>query len=82
MQDGSKSVSELSQELKIEQSKLSHALIKLKKCNLVQSKQKGKSKIYSLNKKTLVPILKLIDKHAKDFCNCDGCYIEECKGRK
>ena len=65
-----KSVTELVKELKIEQSKLSHALSSLKACNIVKVKQKGKSRIYSLNKKTIVPILNLIDKHA--ISNCGG----------
>ena len=62
------SVSELSRELKIEQSKLSHALASLKCCNIVKVKQKGKQRIYFLNKDTIIPMLKLIDKHAKTFC--------------
>jgi len=62
------SVSELSKELKIEQSKLSHALTSLRCCNIVKVKQKGKQRIYFLNKNTIVPMLKLIDKHAKTFC--------------
>lgn len=57
------SVNELSKKLKIEQSKLSHALSSLRCCNLVLVKQKGKNRIYSLNKKTIIPILKIIDKH-------------------
>ena len=65
------SVTELAKELKGEQSKVSHALSALKKCNIVQSKQKGKQRIYSLNKKTILPMLKLIDKHASTQCeNC------------
>ena len=62
------SVSELSEKLKIEQSKLSHALTSLKCCNIVKVKQKGKQRIYFLNKNTIVPMLNLIDKHAKTFC--------------
>jgi DNA-binding transcriptional ArsR family regulator len=65
-------VSELSERLGVEQSKLSHALGNLRCCNIVGVKQKGKQRIYSLNKKTIVPILKLIDKHAKTFCK-GGC---------
>ena len=73
-----KSVTEISKELNMEQSKVSHALASLKSCSVVEVKQKGKQRIYSLNKKTIVPILKLIDKHAKTFCggqckNCPGC---------
>lgn len=63
------SVNELSKELKIEQSKLSHALASLNHCNIVESKQEGKKRIYSLNKKTIVPILKIIDKHKCKYCN-------------
>ncbi len=62
------SVNELSKNLKIEQSKVSHALTTLKCCNIVKVKQKGKQRIYFLNKNTIVPMLKLIDKHAKTFC--------------
>lgn len=65
------SVSELSKKTGIEQSKLSHALTSLKVCNIVEVEQKGKQRIYSLNKETIIPILELIDKHEKKFCkNC------------
>ena len=63
------SVNELSNELKIEQSKLSHALASLKCCNIVKVKQEGKQRIYFLNKDTILPMLELIDKHAKTFCS-------------
>ena len=71
-------VKELSYKLKVEQSKLSHALIGLKKCNLVNVKRRGKNRVYSLNKKTILPILNLIDIHSKEYCggncgNCDSC---------
>ncbi len=67
------SVNELSEKLKIEQSKLSHALANLKMCKLVKSRKEGKQRIYFLNKKTILPILKIIDEHAKEFCSCKGC---------
>jgi ArsR family transcriptional regulator, zinc-responsive transcriptional repressor len=63
-----KNVTELSEELEVEQSKISHALSSLKECRIVESKQKGKQRIYSLNKKTIIPILKLIDKHKCEHC--------------
>ena len=70
-----KSVSELSKELNVEQSKISHALTSLRDCNIVDVKQKGKKRIYSLNKKTIVPMLNLIEKHSQKFCggNCAKC---------
>ncbi len=61
-------VGELCDKLNIEQSKVSHALGVLKKCNIVHVEQKGKHRVYSLNKKTIVPMLKLIDKHSKTQC--------------
>ena len=67
-----KSVSELSNELKIEQSKLSHALKELKNCNIVKVEKKGKQRIYSLSK-TIIPILKLIECHGKNCTKCRGC---------
>jgi len=70
-----KNVGELSKNLNVEQSKVSHALSSLKKCNIVKVKQKGKSRIYCLNKKTIRPIFDLIDKHARTFCGgtCEHC---------
>ena len=69
------SVGELAEKLKVEQSKVSHALALLKKCKIVNVEQEGKKRIYSLNKKTILPMLHMIDKHSKSFCNC-----KECKG--
>ncbi len=69
------SVSEIRTNMWIEQSKLSHALADLRSCRIVNVKQKGKQRIYSLNKETILPILEIIDKHAKSYCggNCAYC---------
>jgi len=77
LKEKDRSVSELVKELRVEQSKISHALASLRGCNIVSVKQKGKERIYSLNKTTIVPILKLIDKHAHDFCTgeCKFCKL-------
>jgi len=68
-----KNVSELVKELNVEQSKISHALQSLKSCSIVNVNQKGKERIYSLNKNTIIPMLELIDKHALAHCNCASC---------
>lgn len=75
LKNENKSVSELSKEIGVEQSKVSHALSALKKCNIVQSEPLGKKRIYSLNKKTILPILEIIDTHSKKHCprNCKYC---------
>lgn len=68
-------VSQLVKKTKVEQSKLSHALSGLRSCNIVDFKQNGKERVYFLNKKTILPILKYIDKHSKEFCKgkCKHC---------
>ncbi|MCX6750584.1 MAG: metalloregulator ArsR/SmtB family transcription factor [Candidatus Pacearchaeota archaeon] len=66
-------VSDLSRELEVEQSKVSHALMLLKKCNIVKVNRKGIERIYSLNKNTIIPMLKLIDEHSRSFCKCKEC---------
>lgn len=68
------SVKSISQKTGLEQSKISHALANLKFCNIVESKQNGKQRIYYLNKKTIVPILKIIDNHRTHYC--EGCNIK------
>ena len=75
LREKEKNVTELAGELKVEQSKISHALASLRCCNIVGAKQKGKHRVYSLNKNTIAPMLKLIDKHANKFCSgkCKGC---------
>ena len=70
-------VNDLALKMGVEQSKLSHALTILKNCNLVNSKQKGKNRIYSINKKTLMPLLRIIDNHTKKHCKCK---CSNCKG--
>jgi len=74
-----KSVGQIVKDIKEEQSKVSHALSNMKKCNLVSVRKEGKIRLYSINKKTLLPILKIIDNHALECCgkNCKGC--KECK---
>ena len=62
------SVTELHNSLGVEQSKVSHALRILLLCRIVEVKQEGKSRIYTLNKATIVPLLKLVEKHEKQFC--------------
>lgn len=68
-----KNVSEIVKELGVEQSKVSHALKLLKNCNIVNVKQKGKERVYSLNKETILPMLELIDKHSSLYCKNKCC---------
>ncbi len=66
------SVTEICSSLKEEQSKISHNLKCLTDCHFVDVKQKGKQRIYSLNKETMVPLMKLVGEHVKKYC-CSEC---------
>jgi len=80
LKDKALSVNEIVEKTKIEQSNLSHQLKSLVICKIVDVKQQGKKRIYSLNKQTIVPMLKLVEKHAR--CNCShGCGLK-CGGCK
>lgn len=72
LRKSSLSVNEITDKLKAEQSKVSHALSNLKACNIVTSRVEGKQRIYSLNKKTIIPMFDIIDKHKLSYCK-GGC---------
>ena len=62
------SVTEICKALNEEQSKISHNLKCLADCNFVDIKKEGKKRIYSLNKKTIIPLMKLVEKHVRCYC--------------
>ena len=61
-------VSQICKALNQEQSRVSHNLKKLVECHVLEFKQKGKQRIYSLNKETIIPILDLVEKHVQKYC--------------
>ncbi len=73
LREKEKNVTEITKDLNVEQSKISHALQSLKNCNIVNMKQRGKERVYSLNKDTIVPMLELINKHAVVHCKNKTC---------
>ncbi len=64
----SKNVTELTNELGFDQTTISKNLKRLEMCDFVHNSRKGKYSIYSLNKETILPLLKLIDKHTSKYC--------------
>ncbi len=72
------SVGEIAKNMWVEQSKLSHALADLRECNLVRVKQKGKNRVYMLNKETMLPILEIIDRHSQQNCGGNCAYCSKC----
>ncbi|MCH8003982.1 MAG: winged helix-turn-helix transcriptional regulator [Nanoarchaeota archaeon] len=76
LREGPKSVLELSSKLKLEQSRASHNLRKLNELGFVTVTPNGKQRIYDIDKKTILPLLKIIDGHVdvyyKHYCRCKG----------
>lgn len=68
LQNGDRNVSQICEELKIEQSTVSHALRRLERCGFVTLKPNGKERIYILNTKTFLPLLKLMEIHMDTYC--------------
>ena len=68
LRKGSKCVHEICDELKFNQTTVSHNLNRLLKCGFVFVEQKGKHRYYSLNKKTIRPLMALIDEHMHEYC--------------
>ena len=65
LKSGEKNVTELTEELKLKQTTVSHDLRRLEQCQFVKMRQDGPFRYYSLNKETIEPLLKLMDKHVK-----------------
>lgn len=55
-----------------EQSKVSHNLKALAECHFLDVERRGRTRVYSLNKTTIVPLMKLVERHVKKYC-CRGC---------
>lgn len=66
--EGDRNVSEIVKCLKAEQSTISHNLKRLLSCSFIAVKPNGKERIYSVNKKTIAPLFKLIKNHAETYC--------------
>ena len=63
-----KNVSQIIKELKMNQTSVSHNLKRLKDCGFVEVEAIGKFRYYVLNKKTIMPLMNIIDEHMKSNC--------------
>jgi len=81
LRNGPKKVTAIQNELCFEQSTTSRHLNTLQKCGFVFVKPNGQERIYSLNKQTILPLMKLIDKHTHKYCK-HLCECEEPKLKK
>ncbi len=64
---GGMNVSEICNELGLEQTHVSHNLKCLTFCGLVTSSREGKSRVYSINEGTVFPLLKIADNHLRTY---------------
>ncbi len=65
---GKKNVSEIIEELEMDQTCVSHDLARLKQCGFVKVEIDGKYRYYKLNEETINPLMQLIDKHMAGNC--------------
>jgi len=72
LRDKPRSVTEIGESLKQEQSMISHNLEPLERCGFVFSERKEKQRIYSLNKETAEPLFKLFAYHSQKYCPTRG----------
>jgi DNA-binding transcriptional ArsR family regulator len=66
---------EISDKLGYEQSLISHHLKRLLTCGFVHVQPNGTERVYSLNEKTIQPLLKQVHQHIKTYCEkkCTEC---------
>ena len=73
LRDGPLSVTDIVRKVGDEQSAVSHNLLKMSGCHILNVRKEGKQRIYSLNEQTVAPLLKLVESHVKRCCmgRCD-----------
>ena len=73
---GRMNVTQICSELGLEQTHVSHNLRCLGFCGLVTACREGKSRIYSINEQTMLPLLKIVNEHLKKYASnlltCDA----------
>ncbi len=65
---GEKNVTDICNATKFEQTMVSHNLRRLLRCGMVKSVSRGKFRYYTINQKTIKPLMNLIDSHMEEYC--------------
>jgi DNA-binding transcriptional ArsR family regulator len=68
LREKERTVSEIMNDLEMDQTAVSHNLARLKKCGFVVSEVDGKFRWYNLNKETIGPMINIINKHMESHC--------------
>jgi predicted transcriptional regulator len=70
LKQGPKNVSCICDELEMNQTTVSHHLSAMKDSCLVSVEINGKERVYSINRKTMKPLMDLIHAHMNEPCKC------------
>ncbi len=68
LKEGPMSVGEIAEKVAGEQSAVSHNLCMLAGCHILEMRKQGKQRIYSLNAETVLPMLKIVERHVRTNC--------------
>jgi len=68
LRKGKKNVSEIMKDLNMDQTVVSHNLARLKRCGFVEVEIEGKYRYYTINNKTIKPLMELIENHMSRYC--------------
>ncbi len=68
LSDKQKNVTQLTEELGIHQTSVSHALKRLLDCGFVFVERNGKERVYSVNEATIKPLINLMESHVNTYC--------------
>jgi len=68
VKSGDRNVSKIVSSLSYDQTSISHSLSRLEECGFVTVRKKGKERIYSINHKTIEPLLTLMQVHMDNYC--------------
>lgn len=66
---GEMSVTEICKATRLKQPMVSHNLKRLQHCGFVFMEQRGKEHVFSLNKKTIKPVLETMHSHMSQYCS-------------
>jgi len=77
LRENPKNVTQITADLDTHQTSVSHALKRLLDCGFVFVKRKGKERVYTVNQKTIKPLVDLMQNHIEKYC-LGGC----CQGKK
>lgn len=59
---------DIAKRLGYEQSLVSHHLQRLSRCGFIRVQASGTERMYHLNRATITPLLRLVERHVRTFC--------------